>query len=395
MSESSNVSSSRDTARRHLDVPVPTVAEVHADRLRANLAYVRRLAGSAEVMAVVKADAYGHGIEHIVPVLVREGVDHFAVATVAEGVALREVGVTGEILVMGAVLPEALAAYDRYDLALALSSAEELHVLEPFVRRAASLDIHVNVDTGMGRLGLSVDEVPDVLARLDNLRGAQLRAVWSHFATADDAASSVVEQQWSHFKRLVRTLREDRELPALHVANSGALLNHRESLDIPCSMVRIGLALYGYTPNPAEIADDHLQPVMDVWSRVVHVKTVPAGTPVSYAHTWKAPRQTRIATLAAGYGDGYRRALSNRAQVRIRGSSYPIVGNVCMDMIMADVGCHDEVSGQQPVAVGDRALLFGARGPTARDLARWADTIPYEILCGISQRVPRIPGNEH
>jgi alanine racemase len=369
--------------------PVSTVAEIHSDRLRDNLKYIRGLAGPADVLPVVKANAYGHEVQLVVPVLQAEGINQFAVATPAEGVALRRLGVDGEILVMGAVLRDAINVCGRNNLSLAVSSEEEVGMIADETRDSGPVDIHVNVDTGMGRLGVSPVDAPAVLARIEHTEGVRLRAVWSHFATADDPNSSVVEHQWRRFTRLLDRLRAGGGVPAVHVANSGALLHHRERLNLPCDMVRVGLALYGYCPDPEVCPDEQLAPVMDLWTRVVHIKDVPAGTPVSYTHSWTAPRRTRIATLAAGYGDGYRRALSNRARVRINGSLYPVVGNVCMDMVMVDLGPPGKVKGHASVAVGDSALLFGAGGPTARDLAVWADTIPYEILCGISQRVPR------
>lgn len=368
--------------------PALTTAKIYPDRLRSNLSYLRELAGTARVMAVVKANAYSHGIDHVVPVLQDEGVDRFAVATPAEGVELRHLGVTGEILVMGRVLPEAIPACCAHDLSLAVSSIEEI---EPISRRldAAPLDIHVNVDTGMGRLGVSVEEAPELVARLSDRSDIRVRGLWSHFATADDPDSPVVQRQWKRFIRLADRLEAAGHLPEIHVANSGALLYHRQVIDRPCGVVRTGISLYGYGPNPEIPTDNRLEPILDLCSRVVHVKTISDGTPVSYTHTWQAPQRTRVATIAAGYGDGYRRALSNRAQVRINDSRYPVVGNVCMDMFMVDIGPPQTSDHQQPVAVGDRALLFGAKGPTARDLANWSDTIPYEILCGISQRVSR------
>ncbi len=290
---------------------------------------------------------------------------------------------------IGSVLPEAIPACCANDLSLAVSCWEEIEPVFDAVGDRGPINIHVNVDTGMGRLGVSTEEAPQLVARLADRPELRVRGLWSHFATADDPDSPLVQVQWKRFKQVADNLETAGHLPEIHVANSGAVLYHREVIDRACTFVRVGIALYGYGPNPAIPAGDRLEPVTDLWSRVVHVKTVPEGTPVSYTHSWTAPRPTRIATIAAGYGDGYCRALSNRAQVRINDSFYPVVGNVCMDMMMVDVGPPEESGDDRPVAVGDCALLFGAEGPTARDLAGWSGTIPYEILCGISQRVPR------
>ncbi len=358
-------------------------AEIDLDALRHNLRFLRRVAGDADVMGIVKANAYGHGVELVVPVLRAEGVQLFAVASVPEAVRLRDLGVTERILVFAAPLPEALPAYVAHDLEATVSSRA---VAEAVIAMRKPLRVHVKVDTGMGRIGLQPGEVADVMALLRQAPHVEIAGLWTHFATADEPDTSFARAQTALFERVVAEVGEP--LPALHLANSGALVQLPEAV-WHRAFVRAGGLLYGI-PSSAVLAERaDVRPVMRFVTRVVHVKTVEAGETVSYGRTWTAEVPTRIATLAVGYGDGLPRALSNRGEVEIGRRRYPIAGRVCMDMTMADLGAPDGPGAS--VRVGDEAVIFGPGGPSAFEVAETVGTISYALPCGLTARVPRVP----
>ncbi len=363
----------------------PVQAVIRLDHLRHNVRSVRALAGAAQLMGVVKADAYGHGAVPIARVLHEEGVRHFAVARIGEAVTLRDAGFTAPILVLGAPLPHHLAAYAAYDLGVTVASAAVADAVVDAATSHAPLRVHVKVDTGMGRIGLTPNAAPDVIHRLFRASGVEVAGLWTHFATADADDPTFVHQQLDRFERVAGQVGD--AASCVHVANSSALLTLSERLpDVQPALVRTGIMLYGLADRADFAAEAGLRPVMQCTAQVTQVKTVPAGTSISYGRQWQAERETRIATLGVGYGDGYPRLCSNRAEVTLGGHRVPVVGAVCMDMMMVDLG----PPGTGPdVAVGDAAVLFGADGPSAFDVARWAETIPYEVCCRIDARVPR------
>ena len=366
---------------------MPVTATVALDALRHNVRVLQARADGAELMAVVKADAYGHGAVPVARVLHDEGVRHFAVARPAEAVELREAGCSDRILVLGAPFTDDLSVYTRYDLDVTVASAAAATAACRHGRSAQPLRVHVKVDTGMGRIGLSPDEAPAVLSRLNAASGVRLAGVWTHFATADTPESAFAQTQLARFEALL----EDLEAPIEHVhaANTGALLTiGARAHGFSSPLVRTGIGLYGLAASPDLHERIDLRPVMRLRARVTHLKTVSPGTPISYGAEWRAPRSTRIATLGIGYGDGYPRLGSGRAAVRIGGEERPVVGTICMDMCMVDLGRPGRPPAQA-VEVGDEATIFGPEGPTLYDVAEWADTIPYEICSGLSPRVPR------
>jgi alanine racemase len=341
-------------------------------------------------MAIVKADAYGHGAVPVARVLREEGVRHFAVARPSEGIKLRESGLGDRILVLGAPFRDQLQVYTTHDLDVTIPSAETAEAACEHGTPAHPLRVHVKVDTGMGRIGLDPDEAPPVIRLLAEAPGVTLAGVWTHFATADEPESAFAEAQLRRFEAVLDDIDTPRPFTGyVHAANTGALLTiGTRSHDFSASLVRTGIALYGFAARP-ELHDElDLRPVLTLRARVTHLKTVEPGTPISYGSRWKAPRTTRIATLGVGYGDGYPRLCSGRASVQIGGVERPIVGTICMDMCMVDLGPPDQ-SPAADVEVGDSVVLFGDSGPTLYDVAEWAETIPYEITCGISPRVPR------
>ncbi|WP_456427733.1 alanine racemase [Rhodocaloribacter sp.] len=364
----------------------PTVAEIHLAHLRHNARLLMARAGDAEVMAVVKADAYGHGAVRVARALREEGVRHFAVATAAEAVRLREAGIDEAILVFSAPLPGRLPVYARYGLDVTVSSRAVAEAVVAAARTAGPLRVHVKVDTGMGRLGLTPSETPAVVRMLERAPGVTVAGLWTHFATVAD---DFVTEQATRFEAVVRRL--GGALP-VHTANSGALLSPPEHFSLTgASLVRMGVALYGIYDGLSPHTDG-FRPVMRLRSHVTHLKTVGPGTTISYDRTWTAPRRTRIATVGAGYADGYPRLLSNRAEVSLHGRRFPVVGVICMDMFMIDLGPPDGPAAT--VDLGDPVVLFGEGGPSASEVARWAQTITYEICTGIAPRVPRLYHDE-
>lgn len=362
-------------------------ATVDLAALRHNVRVLQARADGTDLMGVVKANAYGHGAVPVAKTLRDEGIRHFAVARVSEAVQLRDAGFNERILVLGAPFQNDLSEYVRYDLDVTVSSTATAEAARRQGRPTRPLRVHVKVDTGMTRLGLSPEEAPAVIDRLADAPEVHLAGLWTHFATADEPDSTFSRTQLSRFQRVLDEVNATPE--TIHVANTGALLTmDARTPDGATPLVRTGIALYGIAPTAELRPRIDLRPVMGVTARVTRVKTVSAGTPVSYGSYWRAPRPARIATLGVGYGDGYPRLGSGRAVVRIHGEEVPVVGSICMDMCMVDLGPPDQPPAPD-VEVGDEVVLFDAEGPTVYNVADWAETIPYEICCGIAPRVPR------
>ena len=364
-----------------------TWAEVDLAAIKHNARVIQKLSGSAHVMAVVKANAYGHGDVRVAEALPQAAVSRFAVATIPEARRLREGGIEAPIVVLGAPVPGRIDMYETFDAGIVVSSADVAEALANRPSKGGVLRAHIKVDTGMGRLGIRPDELERVLSRLERISSLRVESIWTHFATADDPNSEGVTEQLERFDEAVHPFRDD--VAWTHVANSGALLNHRDKLTLDeRSLVRPGIALYGLSPSQEEdqAAANGLIPAMHFRSTIMHVKDVEPGTPISYGRRWQADGRRRIATVAAGYADGVPRALTNIGRVRIGNAACPIAGTVCMDMLMVDVG---EVDSAPDLTPGDVAELFGRDEPSCFDVARAAGTIPYEIVCRISERVRR------
>jgi alanine racemase len=363
----------------------PTAAEVDLSALQRNLGRVRAHLGSAAVLAAVKADAYGHGAVPAARALQQAGCDWFGVALVEEGRALREAGIERPILLLsgvGRTGARVAVAHRLTPVVYDLDTASALAAVA--LERGERFSVHVKVDTGMGRLGVPWREWAGFLERLATLPALDVEGILSHFASADaDPAFTRLQQQ--RFDDAVATARRRGLAPRyLHLANSPGLLTRVEA---HYHLVRPGLLLYGVAPAPGMADTLGLEPVMRVRTEVLFVKDLPPGEAVSYGRTWAAARPSRIATLPVGYADGYSRLLSNRASVLVHGRRAPVRGNVCMDLTMVDVTDVDV-----PVRAGDEVVLLGRQGAdvlSAEELAVSAGTIPYAILCGFSERVPR------
>jgi alanine racemase len=363
----------------------PTHALINLAALRRNYRKLRDLSEGRSVMAVVKANAYGHGLEDCARALVAEGAAYFGVGFLEEGIALREAGIRTPILVLGGAVGYQAAHFLEYDLDLTVSSiALARRVAEEVRANGHRARVHLKIDTGMGRIGVSWRNALPFIQEALAMPELEVVGIYSHFATADEADSSFAEEQLERFRKVLEELEAHRQrIPLVHIANSGALFQHPQSR---FNLVRLGISLYGCRPAEETAVPIELEPVMSLVSEVVFVKRVPEGTPVSYGCAWRAPKDTTIATVPIGYGDGYPRALSNKGQVLIRGKRFPVVGKVCMDQIMVDCG-------DIQVEVGDEVVIIGKQGDrriSVEETAAWLDTIPYEVTTTINTRVPRV-----
>jgi alanine racemase len=364
----------------------PTVARISLNALTHNFKEVMRRTGGRKVLAVVKAHAYGHGAVPVSRHLLECGAHMLGVALVEEGRELREAGIDAPILVMGPVFPEQADAVVAWCLTPALSNSKVARALADSARkRSLPIAVHVKIDTGMSRTGVSPEAAPDLIQELMALEGIVVEGLMTHFADADLRDKAFAAQQMGRFETLLGVLADrDITIPLRHAANSAAILDYQRAL---FTMVRPGLMLYGYDPVEGTASGVDLQPVLSLVTKIFLLKRLPAGTPVSYGRTFVTRRESLIATIPIGYADGYSRSLSNNSEALIRGGRVPVAGRVCMDMTMLDV---TDVPG---VREGDEVVLIGPSGGeriTAADLAAKSGTIPYEVLCGISSRVPRV-----
>jgi alanine racemase len=363
----------------------PTMAQIDLQALSHNYSEVIRRIDGRKVLAVVKARAYGHGAVPVARRVVELGAHMLGVALVEEGAELRAAGITAPVLVMGPVVPDQAGAIVSLHLTPVVFTPRLATALsQEAVRAGGTVRVHVKVDTGMGRIGVAPEDALPFITAAAGLPGIEVEGLMTHFADADLRDKHFAAVQLDRFESLLRSLEETGvRIPLRHAANSAAVLEYARAL---LTMVRPGLMLYGYDPVERGSGAD-LRPVLSLVTRVALLKRVPAGTPISYGRTYVTRRESLIATIPVGYADGYSRALSNRGEAIVRGRRVPVAGRVCMDMTMLDV---TDVPG---VAEGDEVVLIGSAGReriTAEDLAAWTGTIAYEVLCGISARVPRV-----
>ncbi|MBL7139919.1 MAG: alanine racemase [Planctomycetes bacterium] len=364
----------------------PTYAEIDLAALRHNCRTLRdRVGPGVRILGVVKADGYGHGAVEAGRAMAGAGIDMLGVAIVEEGVALRVHGIRTPILVMGLTPDDEAAAAIEYGLTPTVDGPA---TAEPLERRAAAkrvtLAVHLKIDTGMNRLGVRAEEAADAARAVAACPHLTVAGAYTHLACADSPDDAVSAEQLARFAQALDRLRAAGIRPeVVHAANSSALLRAPES---HFDMVRAGLALYGVHPCEA-VRDVPLRPVMSLVTHVVATKRVRAGEGVSYGHQWRAGRDALVGVLPIGYADGYPRALSNRAQVRVGGRLAPVVGAVCMDMVLVDLTDVPEAAPGLEVTLieADPASPLSAAA-----LAGTAGAIPYEILTGIGKRVPRV-----
>ncbi len=336
-------------------------------------------------MAVVKADAYGHGAVAVARAAREAGASWFGVALVEEALELRQAGLSEPILVLGPTDPAAARAAVAADVRLALFDPDLAQALDTAARDLGqTARVHLKIDTGMGRVGVRPDRLAEFVEGVAGLQGIEVEGAFTHLATADEADLGFAREQLGRFRECLPVLTDRGLRPRLvHAANTAGILALPEShLDL----VRAGIGLYGIYPSDEVARPVRLEPVLTWATRIAFVKTVPGGTPLSYGRTYVTPGPRRIATLPVGYGDGYPRLLSNRGSVLVRGRRAPVKGRVCMDMTLVDVTHVPEAD------VGDEVVLLGRQAGEeipADELARLTGTIPYEITCNVGKRVPR------
>jgi alanine racemase len=378
-------------------MPAPLIwSEINLTAIAHNVRELRRITRSdAELMIAVKANGYGHGAVQIARTVIQNGADALAVARVEEGLELRKAGIGAPVLILGytpAQWADALLAEQLVPTVFSLQNAQELSTASASTNQRIS--VHIKIDTGMGRQGIQYnalrvedqgDAAREILA-ISSLPGLSIKGLYTHFATADHADKTYADKQFRRFLALTDALKSSNmRLPLLHAANSGAIIDMPQThLDL----VRAGISVYGLYPSQeVDLNCIALQPALALKAKITQLKHVPAGTKISYGCTYLTPKPTTIATIPVGYGDGYNRRLSNRGQVLVRGKRAPIVGRVCMDLSMVDVGHVNDV------AVGDEVVLIGRQGEemiSADEVADMLDTINYEVVTALAARVPRI-----
>lgn len=363
-----------------------SIARIDLSAIGYNLGGIRKKVGdTTRIMAVVKANAYGHGDVAVSQFIEKKYVDYFGVAIVEEGIALREAGIAKPILVFILPVKNQIEPYLSHGLEATVSSYQDAELLDQLGKRLKrTVGVHLKIDTGMNRLGVKQKDLNSFLNSIAALRRIEIKGVFTHFATAEEKDKSFTLQQFGLFQNALELLRHNGVEPELvHCANSAAILDLPQTY---CSMVRPGLSMYGYYPSRQISRSVPLKPAMSLKTSVALVKSIDAGESVSYGRRFVASKRTRIATLPIGYADGYSRMLTGKSSVLIRGRRFPVVGTICMDMMMIDVG-------NSEVTAGDEAILMGNQDGqeiTCWDLAERLGTIPYEFFCGISARVPRL-----
>ena len=365
-------------------------AEVDLHALRENLAWIRHRVGpKVRIMTVVKADAYGHGLKQIAALLMQSGTDIFGVANLAEAHVIRNVGKGWPILMLGACLPDEVERAVQDNVMPTISMPAEAELFSKIATKLnATVRAHVKVDTGMGRLGVAPAQASKLIRRVQSLASLKVEGIYTHYASAEDDEAYSRLQRECFQELLARLADEGIRIPLVHANNSGALLHEPDTM---FHLVRPGLLVYGVLPpgqrRMASTLHSHLRPALSLKCRVSLVKEIPRGTSLSYGRAFIARRRMRVATLTAGYGDGYLRAASNRAQVLVGGKRCSVLGRVTMDQMMVDV------SRVPTVRPGDEAVLIGRQGGdkiTAGELTVWCGTVPWEVLTAIPYRVTRI-----
>jgi len=359
--------------------------EIYLDRLVNNYKIIKKKAKRAKIMAAIKADAYGHGAIEVARTLELKGVYMFGVASLEEGIELRQAGITSKILILSPILYSQIDAILEYNLIPTISEIGFLKALNIKLKKLhKSIFVHIEVDTGMTRTGIPYGGAEEAIRQINDSPRTKIEGIFSHFPLAGDDGA-FTKKQTEEFGNLVRNLRRLKiNPPLIHLANSSGVFKHTDS---HFNLIRPGISLYGLTSSPDIYYAKNFLPVMTLKSKVVNIRNVEPNTAISYGHTFTTKRKSKIATVSVGYGDGYPRALSNVGEVLVRERRAPIVGTICMDLIMIDV------TGITGIKVGDVVTLIGQDGNeeiTAEECAQKSHTIVYEITSGIGPRVARV-----
>lgn len=364
---------------------LPLWAEIDLGCIRRNVERMKGiLAPRTMLLTVVKANGYGHGDVESARAAIDGGADWLGIARVSEGAALRDAGITKPLLLLAEPPPAAIHRAVELDLIPTIYTLQIARILsEEATQREKIIPVHVKVDTGMHRYGVAVEEAVDFVAAIDRMKGLEVQGLWSHFAVAEDVLNPITKQQLEKFHDVLDALGPRTEGMIRHLSNSAGAMTLPES---HFDMVRVGIAVYGVHPSSSLVDAVELEPAMALKTRVGMVKRLGGGESVSYGHRYTTSNVTTIATAPCGYADGVNRSLSNRGEVLIRGKRYLIAGTITMDHLLVDVG-------DDQVEVGDEVVLIGRQGTeeiTAHSIADLLGTIPYEVMCGVSARVPRI-----
>lgn len=364
----------------------PTFAEIDLKAIRYNLRRIKdSIDKNVKILGVVKKDAYGHGIREVSKAITKEGVDYLGVASLDEARELRNIGIKDKIIVLGSILPDEIEGVLKFDVVQTVSDLDIARSISKLAQKKnKKINIHIKIDTGMGRLGFWHEEAVEVIKKIKALKNILIEGIFTHFPSAEED-EVFTKRQIKYFDSLVKELQKQNiNIPLRHTSNSMALIDFKDS---HMNMVRPGLIMYGLYPREDLMKNLKLAPALSLKTKVSHVKSVSKGRSISYGRTYITKKDTRIAIIPVGYGDGYSRHLSNRGWVLIKGKRAPIVGRICMDMSMVDVGHLKDV---RP---GDDVVLIGTQCRERirlEEIASLTDTIPYEVVCNIGHRVPRI-----
>lgn len=369
----------------------PTWVEIDLNALRHNLLAVKKRVGpQIKILGIVKADAYGHGDCEVSRVLLNNGVEMLGIAILEEGIQLRDKGIKAPLLILGGIFEEQIDTLIHYDLT---PTVYDLKLAEVLSKKATyfnkKLKVHVYVDTGMGSIGVKHDNTVEFVKFVKNLKNILIEGIYTHCSSSDEKDSAFTNLQIKRFRGVLDALDTIKvRIPLRHMANSGAILGYPESY---FNTVRPGLSLYGLYPSEDVSRDIGIRPVMSFKTRIIHIKDMESGDVVGYSKVYRIAKPTRVATLPLGYDDGYNRLLSNQGEVIIRGKRASIIGRVCMDQ------CFVNVTNIKDVSVGDEVVLYGSQAQetiSVESIAKQLNTIPYEVTCSISKRVPRIYTNK-
>ncbi|HHT9107559.1 MAG TPA: alanine racemase [Candidatus Wunengus sp. YC63] len=365
----------------------PTWVEIDLNALRHNLLALRKWVGpQIKILGIVKADAYGHGDYEVSRVLLNNGGEMLGIAILEEGIQLRDKGIKAPLLLLGGIFEEQIDTVIQYGLT---PTIYDLKLAEVLSKRAyyfnTIMKVHVYVDTGMGSIGVKHDKAVEFVKFARNLKNLLIEGIYTHCSSSDEKDSAFTNLQMKRFRDVLDALDASKAcIPLRHMANSGAILGYPEAY---FNMVRPGLSLYGLYPSEDVSRDIGIRPVMSFKTRVIHIKDMESGDVVGYGRTYRITKPARVATLPLGYDDGYNRLLSNQGEVIIRSKKASIIGRVCMDQ------CFVDVTNIKDISVGDEVVLYGSQGQETipiESIAKQLNTIPYEVTCSISKRVPRI-----